>query len=392
MDRSFLYQEVAALTFFLEIATKWAAERLLNSVLDAPGKRPEVLVCFEASCMLAAKEFPGLMSEYTADALAVSPQDENLADRLQETFGTRDFPRPRELSAMLLESWRRRRDALRPSDAAPLFQKTEAEVQPFLDRLSELFFRELANNDRLRNPFVVSVLQEMMDAFLNVGSRSTGLALWPINGSGMNVIRNVTDNDEPNGAFTIFAALQLLPGTQPIDLLQFEALYYAFGCLCLHGQPMLKIGDEGIAILPDDKSLKQPIRLPPAGISLRYQRHLRPPLQRDTPAECDYGDLRIIVSYREASKPSVVTEERLFQYRPGGALEPIASVRPVPRLTDEELRTCLEAGRIDSAAFDRLMKIPPSRRYSGARSDVGENYVPDRRDLQTLRRLLSEGC
>lgn len=272
-----------------------------------------MLICFQAACTAAVEEFPDLFSGYSADALAISPDDVNLADRLQETFGTRDFPRPRELSAILLDSWRKRREALRPSDAAPLFQKTETEVKPFIDRLSELFFRELANNDELRNPFVVSVLQEMMDAFLNVGSRSSGLALWPINASGMNVVRNVEDNDTPNGDFYVFAAFQLLPGSRPVDLLQFHAIYWANGYPCLNLEPTLKIGDETIAMLGDYQSLKQPIRLPVSGISLRYSRHLRPPLQKDVPEECDYGDFSVTISYREASKPNVVMEERGLQ-------------------------------------------------------------------------------
>jgi hypothetical protein len=383
------------LLVFLEVVGKWAAERLLNAAGDSASdawKRPEVLLCFEASCGAAAKEFPELFSQYTSSALSVSPDDVNLADRLQKTFGTRDFPRPRELSAMLLDSWRCRRAALRPSDAAPLFQKTEMEVTPFIDRLSELFFRELANNDQLRNPFIVSVLQEMMDAFLNVGARSTGLALWPINGSGMNVVRHVEDNDEPNGNFYVSTALQLLPGSQPIDLLQFQAVYWANGCPCLNLEPMLKIGDDKVAMLPDDKTLKQPIRLPASGISLRYSRQLRPPLQKDTPEECDYGDLSIVVSYREASRADVVEEERLFKFLPGGALEPIPAIRPVPRLSDEQLTLCFESGGIDQATLDRLLAIDPINRYMGARSDVGENFVQDRRDLRMLRKILTEGC
>ena len=374
----------------MDLVASWAAGRLLNAAWDAASdvwKRPGVLLCFDTACGAAAKEFPGLFSEYSADALAILP-GENLADRLRETFGTRDFPRPRELSDMLLDSWRRRRAALRPSDAAPLFQKTELEVKPFIDRLSELFFRELANNDQLRNPFVVSVLQEMMDA----GARTSGLALWPINGTGMNVVRNVEDNDTLNGEFYLFAALQLLPGSQPVDLIQFEGVYWANGCPCWNGAPSLKIGDEPVAMLPDYKSLKQPIRLPPSGASLRYSRDLRPPLRKDTPETCDYGDLSITVSYREASKPDVVTEKRFFKYLHGGALEPIAAVRSVPRLTDEDLKSCLEANAIDQATFDRLMAIDPVDRYMGARSDVGENFVPHHHDLRTLRKILTEGC
>lgn len=378
--------------FVVDIVGKWAAGRLLNAAWDAAGKHDDVLTCFEAACSAAAKEFPELFSEYSADALAVSPDDENLADRLRETFGTRDFPRPRELSEMLLDSWRNRRAALRPSDAAPLFKRSDSEVRPFIDRLGELFFRELARNDELRNPFIVSVLQEMMDAFLNIGTRAGGLALWPINGSGMNVVRNVEENDKPNGDFHIFLAIQLLPGSQTVDLLQFEAIYWANGCPCLNLEPKLKIGDELVPMMGDNKSLKQPLRLPPSGISLQYSRHLRPPLQKDAPMDCDYGDLRVDISYREANEPSVVGEERFFRFLPGGALEAIPGIRPVPRLNDEQLKACFESGEIDQDTFDRLMKIDQVTRYMGARSDVGENFVPNPRELKILRKILKRGC
>jgi hypothetical protein len=379
----------------LEFVGKWAADRLLNAVWDNAGelgKRPEVVICFEAACLAAAREFPDLFSKYSTDALAVSPNDENLADRLQETFGTRDFPRPKELTAMLLESWRRRKAALRPSDAAPLFEKSESDIRPFLQRLSELYFRELANSDRLRNPFVVSVLQEMMDAFLQVGSRVSGLGLWPINGSGMNVVRGVEENDTQNGEFRVYAALQLLPGDRAVDLLQFEGIYWANGCPCLNGEPSLKVGDESVAFLSDDRSLKHPIRLPASGASLRYSRHLRPPLQKDTPESCDYGDIQITVSFREASEPEVITEQRIFKYLSGGILEPVDAIRPVPRLTDEDLKRSLDLAVIDRNTFDRLMEIDSVTRYMGARSDVGENFIHSPRDLSALRKILFEGC
>ena len=92
-----------------------------------------------------------------------------------------------------------------------------------------------------------------MDAFLHVGARTSGLALWPINGTGMNVVRNVEDNDTLNGEFYLFAALQLLPGSQPVDLIQFEGVYWANGCPCWNGAPSLKIGDEPVAMLPDSR-------------------------------------------------------------------------------------------------------------------------------------------
>lgn len=59
---------------------------------------------------------------------------------------------------------------------------------------------------------------------------------------------------------------------------------------------------------------------------------------------------------------------------------------------DQQLRSCFEAGGIDRATLDRLLAIDPIDRYMGARSDVGENFVPNAGDLRTLRRILTEGC
>ncbi len=98
------------------------------------------------------------------------------------------------------------------------------------------------------------------------------------------------------------------------------------------------------------------------------------------------------ISYREANGPNVVTEERFFRFLPGGALESIPGIRPVPRLNDEQLKACFESGGIDQETFDRLMKTDQVTRYMGARSDVGENFVPNPRDLKILRKILKTGC
>jgi tetratricopeptide (TPR) repeat protein len=147
------------------IIGKWLAGRLLNCAWDqvkAASHQPELLNAFEAACGKGAQESPILFSDYTASALNISAtQGENLATRLQESFGTASFPTPEALAELLVQSWRLRKEALKPEEAAPLFQETENIVRPFLQRLADLFFRELALVESLRSPFVISALQRI---------------------------------------------------------------------------------------------------------------------------------------------------------------------------------------------------------------------------------------
>lgn len=149
------------------IVAKWLAGRLLNCAWDrikAASRQPEFLNAFETACGNAAQENAALFSECTASALNISETEgegENLAICLQECFGTASFPTPEALAERLIQSWRLRKETLKPEEAAPLFRETEDTVRPFLQRLADLFFRELALVDSLRNPFVVSALQQI---------------------------------------------------------------------------------------------------------------------------------------------------------------------------------------------------------------------------------------
>lgn len=202
----------------------------------------------------------------------------------------------------------------------------------------------------------------------------------------MNVVRKVEDNDEPNGIFWVYLALQLLPGTYPIDLLQFQAIYWANGRPCLNLEPTLKIGDEMVKMMGDEKSLKQPIRLHASGISLQYSRCLRPPLRKHIPEECELRGCEHYLVLPGGTQTRCHHGGKALRFLPGGKLEPILEIRPVPRLTDEQLKSCYEEGGIDEVTFDRLMNISPVARYMGARSDVGENFVPNNVFLLSLSR------
>lgn len=149
------------------VAGKWLAGKLLNCAwgrIKAAAKRPEILEAFEKACQKAAKENPSLFSNYTAASLNISETEAgrgDLAVRLQELFGTANFPTPDELAELLLESWRLRKATLKPEEAAPLFREPEETAKKFLRRLAELFFHELSQVGSLRDPYLIRALQDM---------------------------------------------------------------------------------------------------------------------------------------------------------------------------------------------------------------------------------------
>jgi hypothetical protein len=112
----------------------------------------------------------------------------------------------------------------------------------------------------------------------------------------------------------------------------------------------------------------------------------------DCPADCDYGDVKVRITYRILGEEKLTTSERCYRFGPGGKLAAIDAVRPVPRLHDDELRRCLAVGRLDRQAFQALSALDPIDRYMGARSEVGENFIPSNHMLETLRGILHAPC
>lgn len=187
----------------------------------------------------------------------------------------------------------------------------------------------------------VKILRNFLPKCLGPAKRDqqkadAGLEIWPINGTGMNVITKVQDNDSPGAEFFMRLRLQLLPQSDRVDLVQFSAFYWANGRPCHNGSASLTIGHNEVPLLPDSKTLVEPIRLPPSGTSLSYSRSLRPPLMDETPRDCDYGDLTVTIVYRDLADTHLLSnKELLFRFQPGGELEAISHVRQVTKLTGE---------------------------------------------------------
>jgi hypothetical protein len=85
-------------------------------------------------------------------------------------------------------------------------------------------------------------LQARLQPEVQVRVPASGIGLWPVNGMGMNVVRGVEDNDQPNGKFACYAVFNIAAVPDEIDLLAFEGIYFANGCPCLQRRPGLEIG------------------------------------------------------------------------------------------------------------------------------------------------------
>lgn len=200
---------------------------------------------------------------------------------------------------------------------------------------------------------------------------------------------------EQNASFNYQAEFHLITGLQPLSLVSFSGLYSAYGCPCLNSWPRLALNGAELQFHSDLRGLKQPYRLAAKSIFLlEYARELRPPLMRDSPADCDLGDLEVTVGFMvEGMSTTPQREVFCFAFGRGGRLEPIVAVRSPPRLHDKELRQHCRDGRISQEVLEKLLKIPPYERYMAARSEnLHWGLMPDhtRETLRTLLALLEE--
>jgi hypothetical protein len=191
-----------------------------------------------------------------------------------------------------------------------------------------------------------------------------------------------------NASFGYSAEFHLITGPETLSLVSFNGLYFAYGCPCLNSWPQLALNGDKLEFHSDLRSLKRPYPLAVQSVFLlEYARELRPPLMRDSPADCDLGDLEVILGVIETASTTSRQDVFRFAFREGGRLEPIMAVRSPPRLQDKELAQHRQDGRISEEIFEKLLQIPPDERYMAARSDnVHWGDMPDylRQVLRTL--------
>jgi hypothetical protein len=153
----------------LETFLKWFVPRLLNcgfEKLKDVFKQPLILEAFEKACGKVLVETEALFDSYTLQGLGYSPETidgENMAECLQKYFDDIDFPRPEQLTEILMRSWQDRKQQLDSSEAVMFFRLSVDEVRPIIEKLARYFFKELCQYPQFRDAYLVKKLQDMSD-------------------------------------------------------------------------------------------------------------------------------------------------------------------------------------------------------------------------------------
>lgn len=203
------------------------------------------------------------------------------------------------------------------------------------------------------------------------GERAKGpLAVRLIPASQQNWVHLGPTKFKRNASFSYGAEFHLITGPETLSLVSVNGLYFAYGCPCLNSWPRLALNGSELQFHSDLRNLKRPYPLAAKSVFLlEYAREVRPPLRRDSPADCDLGDLEVTVAVIEGGSTTPREEVFRFAFREGGRLEPIVAVRSPPRLQDEELAQHRQDGRISEEIFEKLLQIPLEERYMAAHSD-----------------------
>jgi hypothetical protein len=151
----------------LELIGKGIAGKLFGYGFDAVRdsfRQSRTIEAFEKACIGVVKEESHLFDQYSAQALGSLsgvPDEESLWSKLEQSFADGCFPTIRQLTEMLVECWRVRKRQLNPSDTSEFFSLSESSVRPIIQKISERFFKELAQIPELGTPFIIEELQKI---------------------------------------------------------------------------------------------------------------------------------------------------------------------------------------------------------------------------------------
>lgn len=146
---------------------KWLSGKLLNYAWDSVAslfRQPKMIEAFEKACIKVVKEESHLLNQYSVTAFGPpdgAPDEESLWFKLEQSFDANSFPDVESLTQMLVESWKARKRWLDPSVASEFFSLSEEMVKPIIQKISENFFRELAQIPELAMPFIIQELQRL---------------------------------------------------------------------------------------------------------------------------------------------------------------------------------------------------------------------------------------
>jgi hypothetical protein len=182
-----------------------------------------------------------------------------------------------------------------------------------------------------------------------------------------NWVRFVEDKYKANSAFSVTAQCHVLIGPEAVTLLALSGRYYARGCGSLHNEPFLRINGDPVEFA-DQTTLKRPHRFDhEATAVLEYHRSCRPPLMVMCANDCDFGDLEIRIRCRVGR--SLQDEFFVFEFCPGGRLQPVRRVRDVPQVNDARLAELHQQGCLTDDQYTALVSYPAEDRYFAAMSD-----------------------
>jgi nucleoside phosphorylase len=233
----------------------------------------------------------------------------------------------------------------------------------------------IANSFRLQPKPAIPTSSPSEDDASKEAATASRPILSPL--SGVNFVRLGRDNYQKNGAFSFSLTVNLLLPGRSFVFLGFEAAYVApDGCYCLNLDQTIQVNDRILVTAGNYLDFKTPETISGGIAQIMCHRRVRPPLMIQTPADCDYGDVRIRIRLMQ---DDIISEhDYFFTFKVGGDLIAIDKIREPPILPDAELMSMREAGVITSDEFDRAYEIRDLERYQIVRFGdyIDTAYLP----------------
>ncbi|TAV22620.1 hypothetical protein [Rhizobium ruizarguesonis] len=180
--------------------------------------------------------------------------------------------------------------------------------------------------------------------------------------NGMNFVALGLLKNKKNEEFSFSLKIRLSYADRPFTLLGITAHYVAQdGCYCLNGHQEVRLNQIAAAMMGNYFDLQVPAASHGGLMLAEIYRRARPPLMIQTPADCDYGDVRVTIKILNDGQEEDYV--RYFRFELGGDLRPIEAQRDPPRLSDPDLAQMLADDVITEEEFGRALLTDQVNRY-----------------------------
>jgi nucleoside phosphorylase len=191
--------------------------------------------------------------------------------------------------------------------------------------------------------------------------------LVPLPERGMNSVRLGSEKNKENGSFLVDCSFHLIVGAEPVKLMAIDGTYFApFGCACFLADRLLKLdGGEPLQVRGDGVTLHASILLE-AGSEhqLACSWRLRPPSIELTPADCDAGDLEMMLAFRKLTDLEYRTVFLRFRFDDADTkLRPTTEIRVPEGLSDQDLERGARELNMPPHIHNQLKPFSPCSRY-----------------------------